>query len=227
MKYTYSQEKIHTFGGINFADKILRDAHIYEAIDGHLGPRDVRASYGHSDLVRSYLMLAQCGGGCAEDIAEHLGGELSQLEDFRAPSPDTLLRMQKRLATEKRSVTSDSGALNELSVNGGMNGLPVALLLRTGQLSPKGKGHVPDFDNQFVPTDKYGSKRGYKKADGYFPGIASIDNHPVYIEGRNGNSNVKFGQADTLERTYALLSGNGVKVAHSRMDCGSFTKEVV
>jgi hypothetical protein len=96
---------------------------------------------------------------------------------------------------------------NELSVNNGMNSLMVALLLRTGQLSPEGEGHVLDFDNQFLPTGKYDFRRGYKKANGYFPGIASIDNCPVYIEGRNGNSNVKFGQADTLKRTYALLRG--------------------
>jgi len=49
----------------------------------------------------------------------------------------------------------------------------------------------------------------------------------VYIEGRNGNSNVKFGQADTLERTYALLRESGIEIERSRMDCGSFTKEVV
>ncbi len=227
MKYTYSQEKIHTFGGINFADKILKDASIYGFIDQHLGPRDVRAAFGYHDLFRSYLMLALCGGDCAEDIADHLGGELSQLDGFKAPSPDTLLRMQKQLAIEKRTVVSDSGTVNEICANEKMNGLLAALLLRTGQLSPTCKDHVLDFDHQFIPNGKYDSVRGYKQADGYFPGIASIDNHPVYIEGRNGNSNVKFRQADTLERTYALLHGNGIKVAHSRMDCGSFTKEVL
>ena len=108
-----------------------------------------------------------------------------------------------------------------------MNRLLVGLLVRPGQLVPGTKGQVLDFDNQYIPTDKYDSKKGYKKEYGYFPGIASIDKHPVYVEGRNGNSNVKFGQARTLERTYALLRENGVKVAHSRMDCGSFTKEVV
>ncbi len=227
MKYTYSKEKIHTFGGINFADKILKDSSIYESIDGHLGPRDVRATFGYGDLFRSYLMLALCGGDCAEDIADHLGGELSQLDGFKVPSPDTLLRMQKQLATEKRAVASKGGTVNELCDNERMNGLLVGLLLRTGQLSPGGKGHVLDFDNQFMPNNKHDSKKGYKKADGYFPGIASIDNHPVYIEGRNGNSNVKFRQAETLERAYALLRRNGIKVAHSRMDCGSFTEEVL
>ena len=54
-------------------------------------------------------------------------------------------------------------------------------------------------ENQFIPTEKYDSKRSYKKADGYFPGIATIENHPVYIENRNGNSNVKYKQDETLK----------------------------
>jgi hypothetical protein len=123
------------------------------------------------------------------------------------------LRLQKELATEKERATSRGGSLNKLCNNGRMNGLLVGLPVRTGQLVPETKGQVLDFDNQFIPADKYDSKKGYKKKNGYFPGIASIDNRPVYVEWRNGNSNVKFGQAGTLKRTYALLRENGIKVA--------------
>ncbi len=31
--------------------------------------------------------------------------------------------------------------------------------------------------------------------NGYFPGIAQINNHPAYIENRDGNANVKTDQA--------------------------------
>lgn len=58
-------------------------------------------------------------------------------------------------------------------------------------------------------------------------GIASINNYPVYIENRNGNSNVKYKQAETLKRAYGVLAGFGIKVKHSRMDCGSFDKTVI
>jgi len=88
-----------------------------------------------------------------------------------------------------------------------MNRLMVKLLTQTGQLSSAHEGYVFDYDNQFIPTEKYDSKRSYKKADGYFPGIASIGNFPVYIENRNGNSNVKYKQDETLKRAYALLGG--------------------
>jgi hypothetical protein len=188
MKCTYSQDNIQSFGGLNFADKILRNAGVYNHIDEMLGNRGITATYRYSDLFRSYLSMMLCGGECAEDITEHLTSELSSLKSFRPPSADTLLRMQKELATEKEVFVSDTGVLHEFNTNKKMNQLMLDLLLNTGQLSSKDKGHILDYDNQFIPTGKYDSKRSYKKEDGYFPGIASIENLPVYIEGRNGNS---------------------------------------
>jgi len=70
-------------------------------------------------------------------------------------------------------------------------------------------------------------KRSYKREDGYFPSIASIDNFPVFIEGRNGNSNVKYKQDETLQKTFEILKDGNIKVRHERMDCGSFTQDVV
>ncbi|SDD13079.1 hypothetical protein SAMN05216323_108912, partial [Williamwhitmania taraxaci] len=78
MKITYSSDTINSFGGINFADKIIREASIYDTIDQTLGIRGVKAQYSYSDLFRSYLMLVLCGGECAEDITEHLRSELNQ-----------------------------------------------------------------------------------------------------------------------------------------------------
>ena len=43
------------------------------------------------------------------------------------------------------------------------------------QIIPQKEGYIFDYDNQFIPTEKYDSKRRYKKADGYVPGIASIE----------------------------------------------------
>lgn len=48
----------------------------------------------------------------------------------------------------------------------------------------------------------------------------------MYIEGRNGNSNVKYKQDETLKKRSMFWKGN-IKIVHGRMDCGSFTKGVV
>lgn len=228
MKITYSTDNINSFGGINLSDTIINKAGIYDIIDQTLGARGSRASFSYSDLIRSYLLMVLCGGECAEDITEHLRKELEQVKGFTACSADTLLRMQKELATEKETFLSKSDIEHDFNINTDMNQLMVKLLIKTKQLNATDTAdYIFDYDNQFIPTGKYDSKRSYKKADGYFPGIASIANYPVYIENRNGNSHVKYKQDETLKRAYSILGDNGIKIKHSRMDCGSFDKKVV
>ena len=53
----------------------------------------------------------------------------------------------------------------------------------------------------------------------YFPSVASIGKHTVYFENRNGNSNVKFQQATTLQKIFDLLKENHIKIEKARMDC--------
>jgi hypothetical protein len=137
------------------------------------------------------------------------------------------LRMQKELSTPKQTYTSCTGIEHDFNVNTKLNELMVKLLIVSKQLNPKTNDYIFDYDNQFIPTDKYDSKRSYKKADGYFPGIATIGNHPVYIENRNGNSNVKYKQDETLKHAYSILTKFGIKPKYSRMDCGSFDKTVI
>ena len=226
-KVSYSTSTINSFGGINFADSLIGNASVYKTIDQMLGNRDVKAQYTYSDLFRSYFLLTLCGGECAEDITEHLRRELSRVKGFDVCSADTLLRMQKELATEKETIVSETDIEHDFNINLPMNRLMIKLLVQTGVLSPEQKDYIFDYDNQFIPAEKYDSKRSYKHAEGYFPGIASINSYPVYIENRNGNSNVKYKQAETLKRAYGVLAEFGIKVKHSRMDCGSFDKTVI
>ena len=172
-------------------------------------------------------MLTLCGGECAEDVTENLRSELEQVRSFKVCSADTLLRMQKELSTQKETFVSSTGIEHEFNINPKLNRLLVKLLIETNQLSANNDSYIFDYDNQFIPTAKYDSKRSYKKSDGYFPGIATINNHPVYIENRNGNSNVKYKQEETLKRAYSTLKEFGIKPKYSRMDCGSFTKEII
>ena len=62
---------------------------------------------------------------------------------------------------------------------------------------------------------------------GYFPGVSTIGRHIIHIENRNGNTNVKYKQANTLKNAYSLLESKNVKINRSRMDCGSFSKEII
>jgi hypothetical protein len=84
-----------------------------------------------------------------------------------------------------------------------------------------------DYDNQIIATEKYDTKLTYKHIKGYCPGVATIGNKIVYIENRDGNANVKFEQASTLHRAYKLLNDNDIKINRSRMDAGSYSKDII
>ena len=66
------------------------------------------------------------------------------------------------------------------------------------------------------------------KADGYFPSVASIGGLIVGIENLDGNANVKFRQADTLEGLFSRLERhNRVIIQNFRADCGSFSEKII
>jgi hypothetical protein len=78
---------------------------------------------------------------------------------------------------------------------------------------------VFDYDNQFIPAEKYDDAVSYKKAFCYFLGIAQIGGLPFFVENRGGNANVKYLQAETIEKVYQALEENDVKIEQSCMDC--------
>ena len=70
-------------------------------------------------------------------------------------------------------------------------------------------------------------KPTYKKFLGYRPGVYVIGDKIVYIENSDGNTNVRFHQADTHKRFFALLESQNIRVNRFRADCGSCSKEIV
>ena len=47
------------------------------------------------------------------------------------------------------------------------------------------------------------------------------------LENRDANSNVRFQQADTLQNIFQRLARRDVYINHCRMDCGSFSEEII
>lgn len=92
----------------------------------------------------------------------------------------------------------------------------------------KGSSVDLDFDHQFIPTHKYYAAHSYKGDYWYFPGWATIGGIFVGGENRDGNTNVKFHQADTLERIMRRVKDIlGVTINRFRADCGSFSKDII
>ena len=220
-------ENVTPFGGITYVNAEFTKSGLAQLIDNELGIRGSGTGYSYSEIFRAWNNVFFCGGECAEDIQVHLRDTLQQIPGNNVPSADTMLKGLKDLAEKNTEVTvPSSGKVYQFNLNEKMNKLNIRSLLLTGQLE-KGGCYDFDYDNQIISHEKYDAKKTYKQTTGYFPGVATIGDKIVYIENRDGNANVKTGQAKTLERAYTLLKEHGITVNRSRMDAGSYSQPVI
>lgn len=225
-KVAIKSETVTPFGGIFYIMDEFSHLGMNGLIDRVLGLRCRTYGYQYSEILSSLFYTYYCGGDHIEDIGHHLGSHLELRPDTQIPSPDTVLRGIKELATENIEYQSDSGIKYSFNTGERLNGLLLDILQHTNQLTP-GKDYDLDFDHQFIPTEKYDTKYSYKKERGYFPGIATIGPLIVGLENRDGNANVRFHQSDTLKRIFQRLANRGVFINRCRMDCGSYSKEII
>jgi len=226
MKVQKISSTISPFAGISYVNIEFDKSGLSQLIDKELGARVSTKGYTYANVIKNYSNLFYCGGDCAEDIDTHLGKDLKLIPGNIVSSPDTVLRVVKELATDNNVYKSQNGISYNFNINNTLNSLNIKSLLLTNQLQAGGSYDF-DYDNQIIATEKYDTKCTYKKHKGYFPGIATLGDKIVYIENRDGNANVKFEQAGTLARAYKLLNDNGIEVNRSRMDAGSYSKDII
>lgn len=225
-KVAIKTQKVTSFGGI-FQIEDHFDLLFSNLIDTSLGLRcTTRQGFQYSDVFRNVCSIFLCGGDHIEDITTYLGADLKLRPNARVASSDTICRALKSLACENTKYTSNNGATYEHNVADKMNNLLLDMLMATGGLKA-GMEVTLDFDHEFIPTEKYDALYSYKKARGYFPGVATIGGMIVGVENRDGNANVRFHQADTLERFFSRLEERDVKVVRYRADCGSYSEDIV
>jgi hypothetical protein len=217
---------VSPFAGISFVNNMFNKVGLSQLIDNELGLRVRYAGYQYSDIIRNMTNVFLSGGDVIEDIGTHLNAHLKEIPNNQVPSPDTVLRGLKELSTQNTVYESDAGLSYNFNINKRLNLLNIKSLLLTKQLEAANYYDF-DYDNQITANKKYDAKRTYKKNKGYFPGVATIGNNIVYIENRDGNANVKFKQAETLKNAYGLLKSQGIEINRSRMDAGSYSKEII
>jgi hypothetical protein len=226
MKIEKNNQIINPFGGINFVFKAIKQSGTLDIIDNQLGERPKQATYSYSDLILDLWSVFFCGGDCAEDINEHLKSYLKSVPGMKVANSDTILGVLKSLKTEKEEVKGPTGAVYETNRNDKLNKLNISILKNLGLLK-EGGYYDFDYDNEVLKTEKYDTKKTYKMANGYFPGMATIQGMPVYFENKDGNMNVKTDQAELLERCFTMLLAYNILIDRARMDAGSYTKRIV
>lgn len=225
-KIAIKSDRVTPFGGIYYAMDEFSRLKLDSLIDRTLGIRSLYAGYQYSEIISSLFWIYYCGGDHIEDIGAHLGDSLRLRPGTSIPSPDTVLRGIKELCQRDIFYTSSAGNSYAFNPAEKLNALLLDMLLQTKQLT----GHSLydlDFDHQFLAAEKYDTVYGYKKERGYFPGVATINGHVVGVENRAGNTNVRFHQNDTLRRFFRRLADRSIFIDRCRMDCGSYSEEIV
>lgn len=224
-KLAIKSEKLTPFGGI-FPLMELFEHLLSSTIDSVLGLRSTLIGYQYSEIIRSLMCVYLCGGSCVEDVTAHLMPHLSLHPTLRTCSADTILRAINELTQENETYISNTGKEYKFNTADKLNTLLIKALLATKSLK-KGEAYDVDFDHQFIETEKYDCKPTYKKFLGYRPGVAVIGDMIVGIENADGNTNVRFHQADTLRRFFTRLEEADIHVNRFRADCGSCSEDIV
>lgn len=223
-KVINSNKKVNPFGGLFFVINDLKNQGLAKLIDSHLGKRVKQAKYSYSDIILNWTYCNLCGAERLEDI-EKLRDSL----DMKLPSHDALGTVMKSFATKTESIENKLNkpgraktATHQFNIHKPMNKLMINTALSLGLLNTK-KSYTLDYDNTIIEHHKYDRTMTYKMVKGYQPGVSFIDKIPVYIEGRNGNSNASYKITETVQRSLELLEESGIKVNRFRSDSAAYT----
>ncbi len=219
---------ISAFGGINFVFEYLKKNNFESLYNSSLPTLKNQSKYDWSDVINSLLTIYMCGGDCIEDLQTHLRDHFINNPFINIPSPDTVLRRLSGLAQENRTCRTKRGNVDHTyNTNQVLEKLNVLLLKKLGVFETD--EITLDYDNTIIFNEKSDSKMTYKRNPGYQPGVCTINEQQVfYIENRNGNSDAKSFQADTLKRMFKLLKNNKIKtVDHFRADAASYQYDII
>lgn len=225
MKLLHSKQ-IGAFGGANFIFNYFDQLGLEDILAEHLPKLGMQCTYGWKDIFYSINSIFYCGGDCMEDL-HYLRGHFEGNPYFKMPSPDTALRRMSQLADENQTCRTKRGTVDHTyNINTLLGRLNIEMLKKLRAFDGE---VVLDYDNTIVFTEKKDSKMTYKRNYGYQPGICTINEDRIlYIENRNGNSDAKSFQHETLERMFGLLAEQGVDMVDGfRADSASYQYDVI
>lgn len=215
-KINIKSEKITPFGGIYYASKAFYALSLDKVINETLGVRSSTYNdYQWDEIMSAMSDVFLCDGDCVEDD-NRSECHLRESPEIRTPTSHTIRRAIKEHSHEDLEYKSSSGNVFRFNTDPRLNDLLTKLNMKMG-LFKSGQTVNVDFYHVFVKTEKADAKYSYKQAYGYFPGVVSIDGIIAYIENRDGNTPVKFHQADTTVSGFQAASF--IRLAHRHLPC--------
>lgn len=225
---TLNSNPISAFGGINFVFEYFNTLKLEQLCDRYLPALGRQSTYSWKDILYSFNSIFLCGGDCMEDLHTHLKPHFIANPYVNLTSPDTLLRRLASLAVPAHECTTQRGCVTHAyCTNTRLEDFNLAMLKQLGVF--KQPELTLDYDNTILFNEKQDSKMTYKRDYGYQPGVCMLnEQYILYIENRNGNSDAKSFQKQTLERIFSLLEKHQVgSIKHFRADAASYQYEVI
>src|SRR5690606_26626090 len=143
----------------------------------HLGRRSTFARYGYNDLLLQ-LFYTACIGGSTLDESQVLKDQMKDHPSLKIASADTIEYAFQELRIPNREVTTARGARHKVNEHKGFNSLLAVVC--APQLKQRGNasGFMMDYDGHIIENRKKDNAFTYKKSQGYYPVICSINKLP-------------------------------------------------
>lgn len=227
-----SGEKLTPFGGIIPIMKKMKECGLPQVIHSCLGKRVKQAKYSYEEAIIAWVLTALCGGTRLDHITK-IKGKLEILPKLKLPSNDTLGRVMKMLATDMATQVVATHKKNKSLVytyynnNLKMNRMLIRATKQLGGLK-EGCLYTLHVDATFIETNSVGAVMSYDKSkNGYNPMVCLINDMPVFISMRSGNSGASFQITECVQQCIDILAENKIRVGKVISDGAGYNKNLI
>jgi hypothetical protein len=230
----------NSFGGGDVIIDVLKKHGVSEFLDSYLGQRHPRAQYTYAEAVIHWF-VTQCRNHNRIENMYKSQKEVKKHPRFnKGMSPDTFLYSLKELARPNIYMKKNDPSIkqlekekkgeryeyHEVNIIERYNEMLVDIAIKLGLLK-KGVKYILDYDTTELETKIKGGRKYYKGngRKAYSPAVSMIENIPLFIENRNGDSNASFNLVNSIESVLDLLKRKGITVELIRIDAAAFSRE--
>lgn len=235
--YKNNNDVVNSIGGGDVLMDVIKKEGFIGFITKILGKRSPRAEYSYAEAIIMWFVAVCSGAKRFENLYHHKETFKRHPRFNKFISPDTLSYMCKELSVKNiyveksvqgKTVKTKRNISHEINNNQNLNRLLIRSALKLGLLK-RGFKYILDFDTTTIVTKIRGGRTHFNSEGrrGYSPALAMINNIPVYIENRNGDSNGAFKLTQTIAEAINMLKEYGVNIGTVRVDAAAYSREFV
>ena len=213
------------FGGLNFIHEFIKSIDFDNKVLKYLGHRSAQATYSYGDILSQLTYTKFIGGGVLDDHNE-LRDQMENHPDLKIASPDTIEYSFQELKQATEVQDAKNGSTHSINTHDGFNRLLPFLCSHLGLVSKEAE-HMMDYDGHIVENNKRDNAFTYKKTEGYYPVMCSINKFPVYMQNRNGNTPEGYGQLPIIKTAIKECKENGIQVSSFRADACCYERTTI